>query len=251
MHPLCSIYMPGGLFPQSLSKFSLVYVLAWHAQLHTPYISSLNHCLLFAALAHTIATRFVVVPRLCHLILVSLNPLLGILSCSLMPHIHLTILISAGWNATSFAFLMGQVSLSCSILLCTQLLYNLPLAINDISLLVSSGTNCLNVFHPVWILVCTAASASPSPLKTYPLTADLHWHQYLHLCNLYQLLGLHNLYKKNVFTLYMLPFIPLHFSVYPLLTTSTLYWTITKASTTDTTWPSYSLLCNLLSIPTN
>jgi len=32
------------------------------------------------------------------------------------------------------------------------------------------------------------------------------------------------------------------FPVYPLLTTSTLYWIITNASTTDTTWPSYSPL---------
>jgi len=34
-----------------------------------------------------------------------------------------------------------------SILLHTQLLYNLPLTINDISLLVSNGTNYLNLFH--------------------------------------------------------------------------------------------------------
>jgi len=33
-------------FPQSLSKFSLVYLLAWHLPLHTPYISSPNRCLL-------------------------------------------------------------------------------------------------------------------------------------------------------------------------------------------------------------
>jgi len=39
--------------------------------------------------------------------------------------------------------------------------------------------------------------------KTYPQTPDLHWHQYLHLSVLYQLLDSHNLY--------MLPFIPLHF----------------------------------------
>jgi len=39
------------------------------------YISSPNHCLLFAAHAHTIATSFTVVPRLCHLILVSLSTL--------------------------------------------------------------------------------------------------------------------------------------------------------------------------------
>jgi len=30
----------GLLVPESLSKFSLVYLLAWHPPLHTPYISS-------------------------------------------------------------------------------------------------------------------------------------------------------------------------------------------------------------------
>jgi len=70
-HPRCSIYVPGSLYPQSLSKFSLVYLLAWHPPLHTPYMSSSNHCLLFTADAHTIATCFAVLPRLCHLILVS------------------------------------------------------------------------------------------------------------------------------------------------------------------------------------
>ena len=55
--------------------FSLLYLLTWHPPLHTPYISSPNHCLLFAAHAHTIATCFAVVPRLCHLILVSLSTL--------------------------------------------------------------------------------------------------------------------------------------------------------------------------------
>jgi len=33
----------------------------------------------------------------------SLNPLVGILSCSFTPHIHLTILISALWSASSFS----------------------------------------------------------------------------------------------------------------------------------------------------
>ena len=124
-HTLGSIYGPDSLFPQSLSKFSLVYLLAWHPPLHTRYISSPNHCLLFAAHAHTIATRFAVVPRLCHLILVSLNPLRGTLSCSLTVHIHLSILISAHWSASSFSFLMVQVSLPCNTLLCTQWLYSL------------------------------------------------------------------------------------------------------------------------------
>jgi len=226
-HPPCSIYVPGSLFPQSLSKFSLVYLLAWHPQLHIPYTSSPSHCLLFAAHAHTIATCFAVVLRLCHLILVCLvclSTLLGTLSCSLTPHINLTILISACWSATTFSFLTGQVSLSCNILLRTQLLYNLPLIINDISLLVSSGTNCLNLFHPIWIVVSTAASSSPSSLhstchlsnKTYPLTPDLHWHQYLHTNKC--------LYHFIHATLYTTTF-----HVYPLLTTSTLYWLITNA----------------------
>jgi len=72
-HPPCSIYVPDSLFAQSLSKFSLVYLLVWHLPLHTPYISSTYHCLLFAARAHTIATCCAVVPRLCHLILVYLS----------------------------------------------------------------------------------------------------------------------------------------------------------------------------------
>jgi len=63
-HPLCSIYVPESLFSQSLSKFSLVHLLAWHPLLQTPYISSSNHCLLFTAHAHTIGTCFAVVPRL-------------------------------------------------------------------------------------------------------------------------------------------------------------------------------------------
>jgi len=45
-----------------------------------------------------------------------LNSLLGTLSFTLTVHIHLTILISACWSATSFSFLTGQVSLPCSIL---------------------------------------------------------------------------------------------------------------------------------------
>ena len=77
---------------------------------------------------------------------------------------HLTIPISALWSATSFPFLTGQVSLPCNMLLRTQLLYSFPLLINDISLLVSNDTNCLNLFHPTRILASTAASASCQPV---------------------------------------------------------------------------------------
>jgi len=75
---------------------------------------------------------------------ISLNSLLETLSFTLTLHIHLTIVISARWSATSFSFLTGQVSLPCSILLRPQLLYNLPLLISDICLMVGNGTNCLN-----------------------------------------------------------------------------------------------------------
>ena len=54
----------------------------------------------------------------------SLNPFFGTLSCSLMPYIHLTILISAYRSrpTTLFSFLTGQVSILCNTLLRTQLL---------------------------------------------------------------------------------------------------------------------------------
>jgi len=86
-------------------------------------------------------------------------------SFTLTSHIHLTMLISARWSATSFSFLIGQVSLPCNILLHTQLLYSLPVIINDISLLLSNGTNCLNLFHPVQNLASTAAPATPPRLN--------------------------------------------------------------------------------------
>jgi len=91
------------------------------------------------------------------------------ISFSFMPHIHLTILISACWSDTTFSFFTGQVSPPCSILLCTQPLYNFLLTINDTSLLVSSDASCLNLFHPVQILVSTAASTSPSTLNMSPI----------------------------------------------------------------------------------
>jgi len=64
------------LFAPSLSRSSLVYLLVWNFPLQTPYISSPNHCLLFATHhAHTIATCFAVGVRLCHIFLVSLATL--------------------------------------------------------------------------------------------------------------------------------------------------------------------------------
>jgi len=127
---------------------SLVYLLVWSPPPHIPYI------------LHPISVFF-----LQHMPIPSLSSLLGTLSFTLTLHIHLIMFISVHWSATSFSFLTGQVSLPCSILLRTQLLYSLPLLINDIFLLVSNGTNCLNLFHPIRILASTAASAPPSTLN--------------------------------------------------------------------------------------
>ena len=80
--------------------------------------------------------------------------------------------------------------------------------INDIFLLVSSCTNCLNLFYPIRILVSTAAqnlrlhSTCHLNNKTYPLT----------LVHPVPVTGFTHPLQTNVcITLYMLPFIPLHF----------------------------------------
>ena len=57
--------MPDSLLVQPLSKSSLVHPLFWHPPLHTPYISSLDQSLLFAAHAHSkfsTNTRFAMTP---------------------------------------------------------------------------------------------------------------------------------------------------------------------------------------------
>jgi len=158
-HHLFSIYVPDSLSAQSWS---------WHPRLHTPYIfypiTVFFHSIwpyhhnLFCCTTEIISSN----PGL------SLNSLLGTLSFSLTPHIHWTILISACWSVTSFSFLTSQVSLLCNILLRTQLLYNLLLTINNISLLVSNRTNCLNSCHPIQILASTAAWESPSARNMPP-----------------------------------------------------------------------------------
>jgi len=60
-------------------KFPVVCLMVWHPALHTPCISSPNHCLLFAAHAHAIATCLAVVLKLSSNPSLPLNPLLGTL----------------------------------------------------------------------------------------------------------------------------------------------------------------------------
>ena len=93
--PPCSICMLDSPFPQPLSRSSLVFLYVLDPLLHTPCISSPNHHLLFAAHAHTITGCSAVIPMLCYLFLTP--PLSSCLEIclSLMPHIHMAILISA------------------------------------------------------------------------------------------------------------------------------------------------------------
>jgi len=171
--------MFGNLFAQPLSTSSLVYLLVWSTPPHIPYISSPNQCLLFATHAHTIATCFGVVWILYHLFLVFLlTPYLE-LSILYLNITHLTILISVCWSATSFSFLTGQVSLPCCILLRTQLLYSLPLLINDISLLLSNGTNCLNLFNPIdsGLHSCISISIHAQHITSFQSHENSEWLQ--------------------------------------------------------------------------
>jgi len=61
------MYVLGSPFPQPLSRSSLVYFLDSDPLVHSPYISSPSHYLIFTTLAHTIATCFAVVPRLSYI----------------------------------------------------------------------------------------------------------------------------------------------------------------------------------------
>jgi len=187
-HPPCSITC----FTAFLHIFCpspLIYFLAWNPPLHTPYISSPNHCLLFATHFHTITTCFAVVLRLCHLFLVCLSTLT--LSFALMSHIHLTILISACWSAIAFSFLRGQVSLPCNMPLHTQLLLQC-LSHNQWYIHLDKQWCQLPEFiSSSWnsgICSCISISIHTQHVKlnnkTYPLTPGLPWHRYLHLCSM-------------------------------------------------------------------
>ena len=78
-HPLCSFYVHDSPLIQPLPRSSLVFLLVLDPRLHTPYISSHNHHLLFAAHTHTNAAWSAAIAMLCHLYRVSLSaPHLGV-----------------------------------------------------------------------------------------------------------------------------------------------------------------------------
>ena len=90
----------------------------------------------------------------------SLNLLLGTLFCSLTPHTHLIILISARWSAISFSFLWARSHFYATYCFTCNSYYQWYILI-----VVSNGAHCLNLFHPIRILFSTDALASPSTLN--------------------------------------------------------------------------------------
>ena len=75
-----------------------------------------THCLHFAAHAHTIATCFAVEPRFSSNPSLSLNPLLGTLSCSFTPYIHLDkgrLMTTIGVSKWMNVFLLVPAHLGC------------------------------------------------------------------------------------------------------------------------------------------
>ena len=103
----CLTVLSNNLFPGPLwfSPWSSTLNFILHAFLHPIIIIFSQHM--------PIPTQPVLLQYQCYVITpsLSLSSLLGSLSFSLTPHIHLTILISARWSATTFSFLTGQVSL--------------------------------------------------------------------------------------------------------------------------------------------
>jgi len=75
LQSVVTVYVFDSPLWQPLSGSSLVFLLVWDPQLHTPYISSPSHHLLFATYSHTIAVFSAVIPMLCHLFLISLSAL--------------------------------------------------------------------------------------------------------------------------------------------------------------------------------
>ena len=139
-HPPCSVYVPDNLFCTiSLQVFfGLPLGLA-------PSTSYSIHFFFFSQ-HMPIPSQLAVLPKLYHLILVPLStPFLQARS-----HFHATY---------CFTHNCCTISLSLSMI--------------DISLLVSIGTICLHLFHPMRL-----HSTCHLNNKTYPLTPDLHWHQY-------------------------------------------------------------------------
>ena len=169
-----------------------------------------------------------------------------------MLRIHLTIFISACWSAMvppHFPFWRSRSHFHATYYFthscCT---ISLSVTINDISLLLCNGTNCLNLLHhhlrlhsvvsmsPKWQNLSTNSTFALTPMST--------------LVHSVPVTGFIQLLLANVFiTLYLLPFIPLHFLC-------THFWQLVhciefNASTTDTSWPYYSLLHYLLPFLSN
>ena len=131
---------------------------SWSGTLHFILHAFLHPVIVFATHIHTIAACLAVVPRSCHLILVSLSTLyLELLSFILTSHIHLTILVSVHWSITSFSSIQHTTSHTSAVQSPSYSQWCIPIS--------KQWYNSLNLYHLVRILASIAASASSSTLN--------------------------------------------------------------------------------------
>ena len=90
-HPPCSIYMFDSPFPQPLSRSSLIFLLVLDPRLHTSYISSPNHHILFATQDKSV---FTLMPTQCT------HPFDHFHLCSLKCHLTLSLQARSHFHAT-------------------------------------------------------------------------------------------------------------------------------------------------------
>ena len=127
---------PGFLWPSSRPyTFHFKILILFHS-----FSSFLNRCPYHLNLCCCITVIISSIPSL------SVNSLQENLSVILIPYIHLVILISACWSVNSFSFLTDHVSLHVTYSY-THISFPSRKKWDILIILVSIGTNCLNLFH--------------------------------------------------------------------------------------------------------
>ena len=203
-----------------------------------------THLSFFAMHAHSVATCFALVPRLCHIFLVSLTALDLELYLLHIHHFHLCLVkchfiffsyrpgITSMQHATSHTTAVQSLSYSQWFLHIGKQWYHLPEFIP--SNLNSGLRSCVSISIHIQHVILNN--------KTYPGTnSRFALAPISTLCDLCWLLDSSNLYKWMTSSLWTCYLYTTAFVVYPFLTISTLYWISANTSTTDTTWPSNSL----------
>jgi len=190
--------MLDSLFAQPLSKSSLVYLLVWNPQLHTPYISSPNHCSLCNTCLFYCSTKIMSsIPSL------SLDSLLNVTHASDYSH-----LCPLKCHLILFPYRPDLTSMQHTT--CTQLFYSLTLIINVISIPFSwNSIFYLNARHTsIWLFSTLHAEV---PLHFPILQARSHFHAAYYFAHNFCTIKVHKSHKipqtlLNVWTKIRHPF---------------------------------------------